>query len=249
MTSSLTWLLLFGVGVASGYLNVIAGGGSTLALPMLIFLGLDSAVANGTNRIAILIQNVAAVGSFRRLDVHEFSESFRLSLWTLPGAIVGALVAVKISDQLFQTILAFVIIGVIASMIFAPRKSGAGPDTSVTRKWLLYPSLFFIGFYGGFIQVGVGFLFMAALFHAAKMDLVRVNMHKVFIVLVYTIPALAIFLLSGNVHWLYGLVLGAGSALGGWWAAHTSVKGGESIIRAVMIVAMIVMAAKLLGAF
>jgi uncharacterized membrane protein YfcA len=249
MDFSIDWIWLFLIGIASGYLNVMAGGGSTLALPMLIFMGLDSALANGTNRIAILIQNISAVWSFRRLDMHEFKTSFSLSLWTLPGAIAGAFLATKISDEWFQRILAVIMIGVIISM-FIPlaRKNGPSQSTSPTSKYI-YPALFFIGLYGGFIQVGVGFLFMAALYHFMQMDLVRVNMHKVFIVLIYTIPAILIFFWTGNVAWLPGLVLGLGSAVGGWAAAHSSLKGGEKIIRILLIVAIVIMILKLLEVF
>ena len=243
-------LLLFAVGVASGFLNVIAGGGSTLALPVLIFMGLDSALANGTNRIAILIQNVAAVSSFRQQAVSEFKESLKLAVWTLPGAIAGAFLAVNTSDAWFQNILAIVMIGIIFSMVYTPSETNRPPGESGKHKeWLAYPVLLATGLYGGFIQVGVGFLFMATLFHLLKMDLVRVNMHKVFTVLIYTLPALAIFIATGNVNWILGLVLAAGSAIGGWCAARASVKGGEKAIRILLIIAMAIMVLKLFRFF
>jgi len=109
--------------------------------------------------------------------------------------------------------------------------------------------MFAIGFYGGFIQVGVGFLFMASLYLLLKLDLVRVNMHKVFIILIYTIPALFIFFFTNNVDLKLGLALGAGNAVGAWWAAKISVKKGEGIIRMILIVAIFIMALKLLGVF
>lgn len=249
MPELLNVALLFGVGIAAGFLNVMAGGGSTLALPVLIFMGLDSSLANGTNRVAIFIQNIAAVGSFRQQNVYQFKESTLLSLWTLPGAIAGALTAVTISDETFQRILAIVIIGIILSMFYNPSKTQIQTNSTLRKQWLLYLSLFATGFYGGFIQVGVGFLFMAALYHIASMNLVTVNMHKVFIVLVYTIPVLVIFMLTDNVDWLMGLILGMGSAVGGWWAARVSVKKGEGAIRLLLIIALAIMALKLLGVF
>jgi uncharacterized membrane protein YfcA len=131
----------------------------------------------------------------------------------------------------------------------------SGPYSKENRKrtekknWLIYPALVGIGFYGGFLQIGVGFLFMAALYHLLKVDLVLVNMHKVFIILIYTVPALTIFLITGNVNWKLGLSLAAGSALGAWIGARASVKGGEKIIRIVLAVAILIMAAKLFGLF
>ena len=243
-------ILLFAVGALAGVLNVTAGGGSSLTLPTLIFLGLDSALANGTNRIAILIQNIFAILSFRQQKMHQFKTSLMMALWTLPGGILGAVAAVKISDLWFQRILAVVLIGVVLSMMFplCYPDSDTSSEKKAKNKWI-YPALFAIGFYGGFIQVGVGFLLMAALFHLLRVNLVFVNMHKVFIVFIYTIPALIIFIGSGNVDWGLGFSLATGNAFGGWWAARLSVKKGEKFIRGVLFVALLIMAAKLLQAF
>ena len=195
-------LILFGVGTIAGFMNVMAGGGSSLTLPALIFMGLDGAMANGTNRVALVIQNVSAVMSFRKRKFQQYQRSFQLSLMTLPGAILGALAAVKISDAWFQRILSIVLIGIVISMFFPTKKDTHDTSAEGQKTWVIYPVMFGIGFYGGFIQVGVGFMFMAALYHILKLDLVYVNMHKVFIILIYMIPTLLIFLATGNVNWL-----------------------------------------------
>lgn len=240
--------VLFAVGVIAGLMNVMAGGGSAITLPVLIFMGLDGALANGTNRIAIFVQNLFAVWSFRQQKMHQFKTSFRMAVWTLPGGILGAFLAVKVSDEWFQRILAIVLVWVIISMMMNPaNRKNQQEKTGRLPQWLVYPAMFGIGFYGGFIQVGVGFIIMAALFHLLRISLVQVNMHKVFIVLIYTIPALGIFVWSGNVNWLLGLSLAAGNSLGGWWAARMSVKKGDKIIRYVLFIAMFIMAIKLLN--
>ncbi len=239
--------LLFGVGAVAGFINVNAGGGSSLTLPTLIFLGLDAAVANGTNRIGLILQNIFAVTSFRKNKIYKFKTSIFLAVFTLPGAIIGALIATQVSNTLFQRILGGVLILIVFSMIFS--RSYKKNALESTRSWFIYPALFGIGFYGGFLQVGVGFLFMAALYHLLRVNLVFVNMHKVFIILIYTIPALAVFSLTGNVNWQFGLVLAAGNALGGWWGAHAAVKGGEKVIRIILAVAITIMAGKLFGLY
>lgn len=248
MTGFEPFLILFGVGVFAGMMNVMAGGGSTLTLPALIFLGLDTATANGTNRVAIVLQNVFATWSFRREKVSRFRQSLTLALWTIPGAIAGAVAAVQIGDEWFKRILGIVMIGVVISMLI-PRSTKANLSDEGSHSWWIYPSLFGIGFYGGFIQVGVGFLIMAAFYHLLRLNLVFVNMHKVLVVLVYTVPALLIFAFTGHVDWILGLSLAAGNSIGGWWAARLSVRRGESVIRWVLIVAVLIMAAKILGAF
>ncbi|MEE9176662.1 MAG: sulfite exporter TauE/SafE family protein, partial [Thermodesulfobacteriota bacterium] len=226
----------------------MAGGGSSLTLPALIFLGLDSATANGTNRVGILIQSVFATLSFRKEKISGLNLSLRLAALTIPGAILGALIAVRISDKWFEIILGIIMIGVIISMLIPQFKNGITTEEG-KKTWLIYPIMFAVGFYGGFVQVGVGFLIMAALYHLLRMNLVYVNMHKVFITLIFTIPALLIFIWTDNVDWLLGLSLALGNGLGGWWAARISVKGGEKIIRYVMIVAIFIISLKLFGLF
>ena len=248
MPEFLELLILFGVGLAAGVINVMAGGGSSLTLPALIFLGLDSASANGTNRVGIFIQSLFATLSFRKENISGLNLSLKLAALTVPGALLGALIAVRISDLWFERILGLVMIGIIISML-VPQSQNVLTTEEGKKTWLIYPVMFAIGFYGGFIQVGVGFLIMAALYHLLRINLVIVNMHKVFITLIFTIPALIIFVWTENVDWLLGLALAAGSALGGWWAARISVRGGEKIIRYVLILAIFIMALKLLNVF
>jgi len=238
---------LFGIGSIAGFINIMAGGGSTITLPTLIFLGLDSSLANGTNRVAILIQNISGIVSFRQENYHQFTISLKLALFTLPGAIAGSIVATTISDTLFQEILAYVLIGIIISLLLPrPNNKKCADKKHYQKNWLIYPAMILVGFYGGFIQAGVGFLLMASLYHLMKVDLVRVNMHKIFIVGIYTIPALVIFLLTRNVDFKFGLTLAAGNALGAWWSAKVSVKKGQRVIQFILIGAILMMSLKLL---
>ena len=236
---------LWGVGSVAGLINIGAGGGSSLTLPTLIFLGLDSAMANGTNRIALIIQNIFAITGFHQEKQNEFKLSFKYALFTLPGAILGALLSVRLSDVLFQRILAVIMLLIVLTL-FLPKTVERKTAILGKKPCIVYLALFGAGFYGGFIQVGVGFILMAILFHLAGLTLIKVNVHKVFIILIYTIPALAIFVLTDNVHWKYGLILAAGNGIGGWISARVSVKKGESYIRVILAIAIAIMAYKLI---
>lgn len=228
---------------------MLAGGGSSLTLPVLIFLGLDASVANGTNRVAVLIQNISAVHSFKQENYFDIKLSLKLALLTLPGAIAGAFAAVNINNKTFETILGFVMIGVTLSLLIPlPKQKGSAAESKV-KTIPMYISMLLIGFYGAFIQVGVGFLLMAALHYLMKLDLVRVNMHKVFIVLVFTIPAIILFIITDNINWTMAVVLSLGNAFGAWWSAKFSVKRGEKFIKMILIVAVLIMALKLLKVF
>jgi uncharacterized membrane protein YfcA len=242
-------LILFVTGSLAGFINVMAGGGSSITLPVLIFLGLDSATANGTNRIGVLFQNVSAVYAFKREKYNHFKTSFKLALWTLPGSILGAIIAIDIEDALFNKILGIIMIGIIFTILFPIKKRKYEDHPGNEIHWGGYLSMFFAGFYGGFIQVGIGFLLMAALEYSMKINLIYVNMHKVFIVMINMVPALLIFALSGHVNWKLGLMLALGYAFGGWFAAKYSITKGEKLIRIVLIIAILIMSGKLLDIF
>jgi uncharacterized membrane protein YfcA len=241
-------LILFGVGMVAGIINVMAGGGSTLTLPALIFLGLDGTVANGTNRIAILIQNFFAVYSFKREKFSKFKISFKMSLFTLPGALIGAIAASKIEGEVFEKILGVVMIGIIITMVI-PQKRKNFVDEISKIPWLVYLAMFGIGFYGGFIQVGVGFLLMAVLHYLLKENLVLVNVHKVFIVFIYTIPAFIVFVFTDSISWFHGLSLAAGNSVGAWYSAKISVKKGEKVIKPVLVIAIFIILNKICRSF
>ncbi len=237
--------LLFVLGALAAVLNVFAGGGSMLTLPALIFVGLDPTVANGTNRVSIALQNLAATGGFSRWHGAELGESFKLALLTLPGAILGAWLGARISDTLFRYVLIGVLVLSTMTLFLPARRLGAGAP-SAQRRWLIYPAMLATGLYGGFIQVGVGFLFMAALRGILKLDLVRVNVYKVFIVFLYTLPALAIFIALDKVAWGDGLALGAGGMVGALLATRLHLRGGERWVKVVLAIAILLMSAKLL---
>jgi uncharacterized membrane protein YfcA len=169
-----------------------------------------------------------------------------MALATLPGAISGAIFAVNINDLWFKRILALVMVGIIISII-KPQSINKIFNNDIDKIPIkTYISLFAIGFYGGFIQIGVGFLIMTTLYTQLQLRLVKVNMYKVVIVLIYTIPALLIFILTKNIDWILGLILALGNAAGGWIGAKSAIKKGDKLIRYVLIFAIIIMVIKLL---
>lgn len=223
----------------------MAGGGSLITLPVLLFTGMPAGLANGTVRVAILAQNIVAVTSFHRKGLVEPRTSIKLALAAVPGAIAGALVATFIPDRWFEWILAVVMV-IAAGGLFSPRGSNNAKGKANTG-WISITAMVFIGIYGGFIQAGVGMLFMLMLYQLVGLDLVRVNAYKVFIVAIYTVPALTVFALSGNVDWMAGLALGIGNAIGGAIGAQSTMKGGEKGVRIAVAVAVVLMAVRLVS--
>ena len=239
-------LLLF-TGVATGFLNVMAGGGSMLSVPVMIFLGVPGVVANGTNRIAILPQNIAAVVAFYRKGFWNFKLSLSLAACTIPGTIVGAYLATRIPNDQFNTLLAVVMILVLLVMSLPqPPKREIAEEISGKRMLVGHLLMVLIGFWGGFIHIGVGFLLMPVLNQVLRLDLVTTNSHKVFIVLCYTAVALFIFASQLEMVWKYGIALAIGTSTGGWLAANFQVKRGVDTIKWTLNVLVIAFIIKLL---
>ncbi|MCE2415506.1 sulfite exporter TauE/SafE family protein [Candidatus Poribacteria bacterium] len=240
-------VLLFGTGIAAGFLNTVAAGGSLLALPMLIFLTSDSALANGTNRIAIFFQNVSAILGFRRKGVSDFKYGILLAVPAVIGAVIGAIIATDIKDAAFNLILAVVMITMLILTLINPtaRLKDRIESRDKRSTVIAMAVFFFIGIYGGFIQAGVGLLIITALRLLTGMDLVRTNAIKVLVIFFYTVVALGIFIMEKQVDWTLGVTLAVGNATGAWIGSHWAVEKGDKWIKVVLVVAVLVFSVNL----
>ncbi|RKZ15556.1 sulfite exporter TauE/SafE family protein [bacterium] len=247
MTDPLHLLLLFGVGLVAGTLNVVAAGGSLITLPVLIFLGLPVAVANGTNRIAILAQNVVATADFQRRGVLPVRLAVLCATPALAGSIIGARLAVDMDEEMFRRVLAGVMLLVLVVMVVDPAKrlrfdpARLGP----VRRIALAGTFFLVGIHGGFIQAGVGFVIISGLL-LHGLEMVQVNAVKVAVILVFTVAALVVFVVNGQVDWPMGLALAAGNAIGGRIGTKLTVETGHVWLRRVVFVVVIIFAVRLL---
>lgn len=240
--------LLSAAGVVAGFLNVMAGGGSLLTVPIMVFMGIPGPVANGTNRIAILAQNITAAITFFRRGYAEFRLSLTLAACALPGAVAGAMLGTRLDGVWFNRTLAIIMVGVMLIMAFDKGKKADQANADPTRKQLLWGHglMVGVGFYGGFIQLGVGFVIMPVLHRVMGFDLVRTNMHKVFIVASYTVVALVVFASQVEILWIVGLALALGNSIGAWIATTVQIKQGEGIIKIVLNVVLVGFIVKLL---
>lgn len=239
---------MFVAGLLAGYINVLAGGGSLLTVPAMLFMELPGPVANGTNRIAILTQSVAACWVFFRKNITDLKLSFTLSIFTLPGAFLGANLGVKLDGIWFNRLLAAIMLFVMLVMMVKRKTVEPVSEANIQprRYWLTHFLMLFVGFYGGMIQVGVGFVIMPILHRVMGLDLLRVNMHKVFLILPFTLLSLAIFSSKVDIEWRAGLFLALGMGLGGWLSTHLMIKKGESLIKVVFNLSLLAIVIKLL---
>ncbi|MEA3508836.1 MAG: sulfite exporter TauE/SafE family protein [Synergistota bacterium] len=233
------------LGIVAGFVNTLAGGGSLLTLPFLVFLGLDASVANATNRVAILLQNIVATWRFKKEGVVDLKEAAWLSAPAAVGAVVGTLIAVQIDEKLLQLAIAL-LISVMAVLLVTRPSMWESHEEKNIPVWLKCLLFFGIGVYGGFIQAGAGFLLIWTLAGVLGKDLVRTNGLKVTIVLFYTVISLGLFMSYGMVNYGYGLALAAGNMTGAALGTRFAVARGNRWLRYILAVVVILSALRML---
>ena len=239
------WLILAAGALAAGTVNTLAGGGSLLTVPLLVFMGLPATTANGTNRIGVLFQNFVSTLRFRKEGLDGIRGALPVLVPVLVGAAVGALIASHMSAEIFRRVFGVAMIFLLIPML---RHSRPRPADRLEPRSLLVNTLVFfgIGVYGGAIQAGVGLFLIAALARSG-LDLVRANAIKVVIIGLLTLVAVPIFILQGQVDWPLASALVVGFGLGGELGARAAVRGGERLIRPVLIVSVLAMAGRMLN--
>ena len=244
MLSLQTAGILVAGGLLAGFINTLAGGGSFLTVPLLILVGVPPTAANGTNRVGVLIQTVAAMRGFQQEGVPGLGFALRLLPATLVGSWLGAWGATQIPDDVFRRLFGVIMLMALPIILRnpMPRSDGTSRGFLAGLQLVVY---FSIGLYGGAIQAGVGIPLLLALVGAGGLDLVRGNSVKVAIVAALTAVALAQFAWAGQVYWVHGLVLALGTGLGGYTASRVGARVGERLIRPLLVFTILALALRL----
>lgn len=240
------YILLVFIGLIAGIINTLAGGGSILTLPLLIFMGLPPAYANGTNRVGVFLQTIVGVFGFKTKGVSAMPQGLYWGLSAMIGAIIGAQLAIDIKGETFNKILGIIIIFVVIFTIYQPKNSLEEAEKLKGKYfWMSLIFFFIIGVFGGFIQVGTGFFILLVLAQFNNLGLVKSNALKSLIVAIYTFAALIVFIYHGQVNWLYGILLALGQSVGAWFSSRWSVKKDEKTLKYFLIFVAVGMAIKL----
>lgn len=237
-------------GVVAGTVNTLAGAGSMVNLPLLSAQGLPHTIANATNRVAVLVQGIFALIRYQRSKMVPWALCRPLLIPTLFGSALGSWVATVVSDKWFRPIVGVELLVLGAMLVFKPKIwLEPSPQALDDAKWKRLAIFFFIGAYGGFLQIGVGFFMIAALVRRYGVDLVRANAAKMLLTLVATLVALAIFISAGMVSWVPGALLAIGNGIGGWIGAHLAVVKGAKWIRWTLVFTVLIASAEAFGLF
>lgn len=245
------YLAVIAAGLFAGFVNTLAGSGSLITLPLLMFLGLPANIANGTNRIGVFVQSLVSSLSFRKQKLYTVEEGLWMSVPAVAGALLGSLIAVRINERIMELLIGGLLIFMFFIILYKPEQWVRDHARSVTLRHRFWVPVifFFIGIYGGFIQAGVGFFLLAALVLGSGLGLTRANAHKVLIVAAMTAIALVVFIISDQVYYLYGIILAVGQGIGAWLGSRVAVSWGPGVVRIILLVAIMASALKLTGVF
>ncbi len=212
-------LCFFG-GIAAAFINTLASHGSLITLPLLMTAGLPAPVANATNRVGVTAQALGAVLNYRRSQTVSLGRKEALGIIApvILGSLAGGLLAVDLSAKTMEIVI-LVLMLVMLGVVLVPKPK---LEKTFQSPWLQGVVFFGIGLYGGFIQAGVSLLILYATQMFTSMEYVKGNGLKVLIVLLFSVPSVALFQYHGLIHWPAAVALAGGQFLGGWIGAKAS---------------------------
>ncbi len=243
-----TWMILALGGLVAGVINTLAGGGSLLTVPLLVFLGLPATTANGTNRIGVLFQNLVSTLRFRKAGLDGLRGARPILIPIVVGALLGATIASRMSAEFFKQVFGIAMIALLIPILRGARPVDTSKPVAPRSRILNFLIFFGIGLYGGAIQAGVGLFLIAALARSG-LDLVRANAIKVLVIGTLTLVAVPVFIVHDQVDWPFASALVVGFALGGEIGARAAIKGGERLIRPVLVMSVLAMAGRMLNLY
>lgn len=235
-------ILLFFGGFLSGIINVLAGGGSFLTLPLLSLYGLSPSTANATNRIGILLQNISATGNFIKSKTLQPKSAIFLSIPTILGGILGTSIVLKLPENVIKISLGIIFLVMSYFVVFSPKVWEEENKNIKRNKILSFAIFFLIGLYGGYIQAGVGFFLIYALTMLEGYNLKNANAMKILLTLLFTIFSLVIFSVDKKIEFVPGVIMGLGSFFGGYVGSYLNMKINVKIIRIILAIMMIISA-------
>jgi len=249
--SAWEWALFVVAGVLTGIINTLAGSGSLITLPIFVFIcGLPAPIANGTNRIGVLLQSGVGLATYRAVKKDVFEGAPWLVVPTILGAIVGSLIAVDLDEATMNAVLGGLLLFMLIVLLVNPGRwiHEMPVDHTKSKHPLTLLAFFVIGIYGGFIQAGVGVFLLAAMVLINRYSLSAGNGMKLLIVFLYCIPTLGVFIWFDQVHFGYGLAMAVFQAFGAWmsvkWIVHF--KNADVWIHRLLILVVAAAALKFL---
>jgi uncharacterized membrane protein YfcA len=233
-------MFLFAAGALGGAINAVAGGGSFLSFPALLFTGVAPVAANATNTLALWIGVTASGGAYRKRLSISRRVMVPLIATSVVGGLAGAVLLIKTPAQTFLRVLPWLLLGATLLFAFGKHLTGriaAGISHQSSNKAVAGASVFelIVSVYGGYFGGGIGIMNLAMLAAMGMTDIHAMNKLKVLLGGVINGVAAVTFIITRAIFWPQALVMTAGSLIGGLSSAHYAQKLPQSWIRAFVI--------------
>lgn len=229
-------------------MNAVAGGGSFIAFPALLFIGLPPIPANATNTVALWTGMVFSGRAFRR-QIHVPSRILAtLVAASIVGGTIGAMLLLHTSAHTFMRLvpwlmLAATLIFIFGSSLVRPRTTHAVQEAGLPALLLASCFQFLVAIYGGYFGGGMGIIILAMLTAFGMADIHHMNALKIVLSTAANGIAVIIFIVSRAVYWKQAIVMIAGAAIGGYSGAHFSLRLPQKLVRGFVIVVSCAMTA------
>jgi uncharacterized membrane protein YfcA len=247
-----SWALLIAAGFTAGAINAIAGGGSLVSFPALLLTGMPAVAANATNAIALWPGSLTSVLAYRAAIVEQRRAALILSVPSLLGGLLGSIILLHTSEQLFRAVVPWLILFACAVLALQGRLARAwGERRDELRDrvpWALWLGQLLISIYGGYFGAGIGILMLAALAIVLPGSLQHANALKVLFALLINGIAAVYFLAMGAARLPEAALMAAASLAGGYAGVRVAQRLPAGIMRAVVVVYGVGVAVRLFAA-
>lgn len=233
-------------GILTGIVNTISGSGTLFSMGVMTLTGIPLVMANTTTRPGVFFQNLTGILVLKKFNHFNLKQlQWPPILATLVGAMLGAWCATVVSNASFNLIASMVMLGLLITYIFPAKLIRKSKIKFPKSDFLIALLLFLGGFYGGFVQIGVGILILVILSGAYQMTYNEANTYKLIVILIYTVPTTLYFSLTDNILWRSAILLTVGQVIGAYGAARFISKNDKAhlwakVISILMIVATLV---------
>jgi len=237
-------LILAGVGTLAGFVDAIAGGGGLIGIPALLAVGLPPVAAIATNKLQSAIGTAVATHTYWRGGYFAVRPLLLAMACTFLGSLCGAFAVKRVDTSLLAVAVPIALIVIAAYFLVAPKLSDADRTARFSFSHFVPVLGLVVGFYDGLFGPGTGSFFTIGFVTLFGLGLTRATGHTKVLNLTSNLAALTFFILAGDVVWPAGLAMGVGQLLGGYLGARTGIRFGARLIRPLVIIVSVVLAAR-----
>lgn len=237
---------LFVVAIVAGFIDSIAGGGGLITIPAMLIMGIPPLEALGTNKLQSQFGSASATYAYTKRGLVDLKSQLPMALLSMVGGIFGAIAAAFVPAEVLRFIMPFLLVGIALYFAFKQQLSDQDRHRRISSFMFGCTVVPLIGFYDGIFGPGTGSFFMLAFVSLAGYGMLKATAHTKLLNFGSNVGSFIVFTISGAVLWKIGFVMGIGQFIGAQLGSHFAMKNGAKLIRPLLIISCLAMAARLI---